>query len=52
VLLHLSAGVSVLFSAGVGLTVIVNDCGGTNTTLKEGVTVTVAVTGAVRYWLP
>ena len=47
VLLHLSAGVSVLLSAGVGLTVIVNVCWAPAQPSNEGVTVIVAVTGAV-----
>jgi hypothetical protein len=47
VLLQRSAGVRVLLRAGVGLTVIVNDCGVPAQPSNEGVTVMVAVTGAV-----
>ena len=46
-LLQRSAGVRVLLSAGVGLTVMVNDCGVPAQPSNEGVTVMVAVTGAV-----
>jgi hypothetical protein len=47
VLLQTSAGVSVLFNAGVGLTVTVKLCGVPAHPSKEGVTVIVDVTGAV-----
>ena len=47
VLLQTSAGVRVLFNAGVGLTVIVKLCGAPAHPSNEGVTVIVAVTGAV-----